>query len=52
MLVAVGKVKKATISAVITRADGTKEDLGVICGGFGLKFVWWRVKQWLRKFKI
>lgn len=46
------KARKATISAVITRVDGTKEDLGIICGGFSFKFVWWRAKQWFRKFKI
>lgn len=30
MLVANQKVKRATLHAVITRADGTKEDLGML----------------------
>jgi hypothetical protein len=38
-----GKLKSATLTAVVTRADGTVEDLGVLCHyerPNGLRGVW------------
>lgn len=44
-----GGVREVRISAVVTRADGTIEDHGVI--SFWSKSPWrrlaWRVRQWL-----
>lgn len=46
-----GKIKSITTSAVITRADGTVEDLGVI--GFthmNPLLTWaWRIKNFIKK---
>ncbi len=40
---------EATIAAVVIRADGTKEDLGVVSYWHRnpLKRLLWRVKRWL-----
>jgi hypothetical protein len=45
-VIAKGPVREASISAVVIRADGTREDLGVISH-------WHRnpVKRWLRAVK-
>lgn len=46
-----GPLKEATIAAVVTRADGTVEDLGVISYWHKnlLKRLAWKVSRWLRK---
>ena len=43
------KVKQMEISAIITRADGTVEDLGTIQYWHKnpLKRIIWRIKKWL-----
>jgi len=43
------KLKRSTISAVVTRADGTVEDLGVINYWHRnpLLRLAWRVRRWL-----
>lgn len=44
-------VKKASLSAVVTRADGRVEDLGTIAAWHRNPLVrwWWRVKAWWRR---
>lgn len=41
------KVKEFTIEAVVTRADGTTENLGVVSyySSNPLKLMWWRLKK-------
>lgn len=41
-------VRRATVSAVVTRADGTKEDLGVVSYWHRnpIHRLLWRLKQW------
>ena len=43
------KVKQMELSAIIIRADGTKEDLGTIQYWHKnpLKRIIWRIKKWL-----
>ena len=40
-----GGVKEQLVRAVVTRADGTVEDLGVIArtGGNPIKNLWWKI---------
>lgn len=42
------KPKQAELSVVVTRADGTKEDLGVVAyySRNPIKRLWWKVKKW------
>lgn len=47
-----GPVKRVLIEAVVIRADGTREDLGVVCDtakrwrfGPGRAAAWWRIKK-------
>lgn len=49
MIISQSKVKEMTISAVITRADGTVEDLGAVQYWHSnpLKRLIWRIKKWL-----
>lgn len=49
MIATESKVKEMTLSAVITRADGTVEDLGAIQYWHSnpLKRLFWRIKTWL-----
>ena len=44
-----GNAKEAQISVVIIRADGTKEDLGVVSYWHKnpLKRIFWSIKKWL-----
>jgi len=44
------KMKEASIAAVVIRADGTREDLGVISywNRNPLRRLIWRARQWLR----
>lgn len=44
------KVKSVTLEAVVTRADGTVEDLGVIayCSSNPFKNILWKLKNWMR----
>jgi hypothetical protein len=44
---AVGRFKRAELHAVVTRADGTVEDLG--CIAFSDFTRWGRFKAWLRR---
>lgn len=50
MITTQSKVKEMTLSAVITRADGTVEDLGAIQYWHSNPFkrFIWKVRQWLR----
>lgn len=43
------KFKEASIAAVVIRADGTREDLGVVSywNKNPFKRLLWRIKQWL-----
>lgn len=43
-----GKIKSATISAKIIRADGTVEDLGIICEQISL---WEKIKRFFKMTK-
>ena len=47
MMNAQSKVKEYTIEAVITRADGSVEKLGVVSyySSNPFKMLWWRIKQ-------
>ena len=49
MIITNSKVKELTLSAVITRADGTVEDLGAIQYWHSnpIKRLIWRFKKWL-----
>lgn len=49
-IVASARAREASISAVITRADGTVEDLGVISYWHTSRFkrACWRLRQWLK----
>lgn len=49
MIATESKVKEMTLSAIITRADGTVEDLGAIQYWHSnpLKRFFWRIKTWL-----
>jgi hypothetical protein len=49
MITSDAKVKQMEISAIITRADGTIEDLGTIQYWHKnpLKRLLWRIKKWL-----
>jgi hypothetical protein len=49
MIISDAKVKQMEISAVITRADGSVEDLGTIqyWNKNPLKRIIWRIKKWL-----
>jgi hypothetical protein len=49
MITSTAKVKQMEISAIITRADGTIEDLGTIQYWHKnpLKRIIWRIKKWL-----
>jgi len=49
MITSEAKVKQMEISAIITRADGTIEDLGTIQYWHKnpLKRIIWRIKKWL-----
>lgn len=49
MIFTKSEVKELQISAVITRADGTVEDLGTIQYWHSnpLKRILWRIKKWL-----
>ena len=49
MITSEAQVKQMEISAVITRADGTIEDLGTIQYWHKnpLKRIIWRIKKWL-----
>ena len=49
MIISDAKVKQMEISAIITRADGTIEDLGTIQYWHKnpLKRIIWRIKKWL-----
>jgi hypothetical protein len=49
MITTDAKVKQMEISAIITRADGTIENLGTIQYWHKnpLKRILWRIKQWL-----
>jgi len=49
MITSDAKIKQMEISAIITRADGTIEDLGTIQYWHKnpLKRILWRIKQWL-----
>ena len=49
MITSDAKIKQMEISAIITRADGTIEDLGTIQYWHKnpLKRLLWRIKQWL-----
>lgn len=49
MITTESKVKEMTLSAIITRADGTVEDLGAIQYWHSnpLKRLFWRIKTWL-----
>jgi hypothetical protein len=49
MITSDAKVKQMEISAIITRADGTIEDLGTIQYWHKnpLKRIIWRIKKWL-----
>lgn len=51
-VVATTKPKMASISAVITRADGTKEDLGVIAYYHRnpLRMAWWNITKSFKEF--
>jgi len=42
------QIKQATLEAVVIRADGTREDLGVISywNSNPLKRLLWRMRQW------
>lgn len=50
-IIASATAREASISAVITRADGTVEDLGVISYWHRnpLKRAWWRLRQWMKE---
>lgn len=45
------KLRESSISAVVTRADGTVEDLGIVSYWHKspIKRLAWRVRQWLQK---
>jgi len=49
MITSDAKVKQMELSAIITRADGTIEDLGTIQYWHKnpLKRIIWRIKKWL-----
>ena len=49
MITSEAKIKQMEISAIITRADGTIEDLGTIQYWHKnpLKRIIWRIKKWL-----
>jgi len=49
MITTDAKVKQMELSAIITRADGTIEDLGTIQYWHKnpLKRILWRIKKWL-----
>ena len=49
MITSEAKVKQMEISAIVTRADGTIEDLGTIQYWHKnpLKRLLWRIKKWL-----
>jgi hypothetical protein len=49
MITSTAKVKQMEISAIVTRADGTIEDLGTIQYWHKnpLKRIIWRIKKWL-----
>ena len=49
MITSTSKVKQMEISAIITRADGTIENLGTIQYWHKnpLKRILWRIKKWL-----
>lgn len=49
MITSDAKVKQMEISAIVTRADGTIEDLGTIQYWHKnpLKRIIWRIKKWL-----
>ena len=49
MIISEAKVKQMEISAIITRADGTIENLGTIQYWHKnpLKRLLWRIKKWL-----
>lgn len=49
MITSDAKVKQMELSAIITRADGTIEDLGTIQYWHKnpLKRILWRIKKWL-----
>lgn len=40
---ATGKLKRATCSVIVTRADGTVEDLGIVADSKTAKRAWWRL---------
>jgi hypothetical protein len=50
MILTKSKVKEMSISAIITRADGTVEDLGAIQYWHSnpIKRIIWRIKTWLQ----
>ena len=50
MILTKSKVKEMSISAIITRADGTVEDLGAIqyWNSNSIKRIIWRIKKWLQ----
>lgn len=52
-IIAHGKIKQATISAVVTRKDGTQEDLGVISyyHESRVRRLWWRIKQAVKELR-
>lgn len=49
-MIAPSNAKEAQISAVIIRADGTKENLGVVSYWHKnpLKRIFWSIKKWLQ----
>lgn len=48
-IAAKGQLREASISAVVIRADGTREDLGVVSYWHKnpLRRAYWRVNKWL-----
>lgn len=49
MIITSSEAKEVVLEAVITRADGTKENLGAIAywNKNPLKRLLWRIKKWL-----
>lgn len=45
-----GKVKMATVEAVVIRKDGTREDLGIVSYWHAnpLRRWWWQLNQWAK----
>ena len=53
ILGAKGKIKSASFHAVITRADGTKKDLGIIARyeRNPIKRLYYKITDYIKKFK-